>query len=311
MSSQRKVSSVGVRTNRNISLLPAILLRVLSNNFYLIVAMAVVNVVRKISKFFNYPGRSGKCNDILNCNRDSEPDENLYRDRVRNRSTVNGNFIKRIKREKFVKNSNNNSNNSNNACRDNCRNSRCVNSRSIVHHCGKNINDKTMKNFNDRCFMVEYKSFKPSNDKNDSCRVKNFSTLVASSERVDDDAKSITEDECGVVAENRRKIDRKVTNVTTNVSTVYRDDESVEDKRNRIINYIRQRKLLFARNEDYFRLLSSLEQCCFDFNEQAFIDAVRLYVLLAQRVVRCPKSLNSKYECDLAYRTIYLVIERR
>lgn len=81
---------------------------------------------------------------------------------------------------------------------------------------------------------------------------------------------------------------------------------SDRDKRRRLINYIVQRKLLFVCHEDYSKLLTFVERCDLDFDERSFIDAVRLYVLLAQRVFRCPRSLVSKRECDLAYRAIFL-----
>lgn len=111
------------------------------------------------------------------------------------------------------------------------------------------------------------------------------------------------------VFEHRDDPTDNVANVAERKCNYVTHDPELSDRdkrRRRLINYIVQRKLLFVCHEDYSKLLTFVERCDLDFDERSFIDAVRLYVLLAQRVFRCPRSLVSKRECDLAYRAIFL-----
>lgn len=85
---------------------------------------------------------------------------------------------------------------------------------------------------------------------------------------------------------------------------------SDDSRKCRLINYLRQRKLLFTRYEDYSNLMSLMEKRMFhDYDERLFVDLLRRYVLLSQRVRRCPDSNRTRNECDLAYREMISLIK--
>lgn len=83
------------------------------------------------------------------------------------------------------------------------------------------------------------------------------------------------------------------------------------EKRQRMLNYVYQRRCVFAKYEDYARLMSLIKKLIDDIDETRFVEAMREYVLCSQRVIRFPKYTQYRYEADSAFEQIVFILRGR
>lgn len=78
-----------------------------------------------------------------------------------------------------------------------------------------------------------------------------------------------------------------------------------------MLNYVYQRRCVFAKYEDYARLMSLIKKLIDDIDETRFVEAMREYVLCSQRVIRFPKYTQYRYEADSAFEQIVFILRGR